>query len=630
MSDRPAIPIYIQRELLFECRYRCACDCEPVSLEKAHIIPWCETQDHSAPNLVVLCANCHTRSHAEKWPESQLRKFKQKPCALERDRLPPMSGDQKAMVDFIISTNVDVMTEKERQRFAMMAAAYVGVTFREVSIVAVVPTNSSLLRLELPRGAAERLIRGFQSEDPRLVSFLDEFSRAEFMVNFSRSKSGLSPEEEFPIFGPKGGIKIIETARPTPADRPPVTNVKEEGLESLIVAAMTGFGWIAGTNADYDREYAVDLAQLTAFLEVTQKEVAAELQLRTDGPVRRKFLAQLQGEITRRGTIDVMRKGVKHGPHSIDLFYGTPSPENKEAVRRHAANRFSVTRQLHYSREQTKRALDLALFINGLPVATFELKNSLTKQTAEDAEEQYKRDRDPRETLFAFGRCVVHFAMDDHEVRMCTELKGKNGMAKDSWFLPFNQGWNHGAGNPVNPYGIMTDYLWRRILTPGGLTDILENYAQIVEERNEKTGRKKRVQIFPRYHQLDVVRKLLADAAWYGAGKRYLIQHSAGSGKSNSIAWLAHQLIGLRKDGKEVFDSIIVVTDRRILDQQIRETIKSFAQVSSIIGAVKESDGTSKTQQLTKFLKEGKKLIVSTVQTFPFVLDSIGNEHRPA
>jgi type I restriction enzyme R subunit len=170
--------------------------------------------------------------------------------------------------------------------------------------------------------------------------------------------------------------------------------------------------------------------------------------------------------------------------------------------------------------------------------------------------------------------------------------------------------------------------MWRRILTPSGLTEILEDYAQIVEEKNEKTGKKKRVQIFPRYHQLDVVRKLLADAAWFGAGKRYLIQHSAGSGKSNSIAWLAHQLIGLRKDGKEVFDSIIVVTDRRILDKQIRDTIKGFAQVSSIIGAVKEGDGQSKTQQLSNFLKQGKKIIISTVQTFPFVLDQIGEEHR--
>ncbi len=624
MSNRPAIPRQTQLDLLFECRYRCACDCEPVSLEKAHIRPWSETQDHSFANLVVLCANCHTRADTEEWPESQLRRFKQQPCALERDCLPTVSGEQKAMIDFVIAMHPDAMNEKERLRFAMMAAAYAGVSFTEISVVAVAATNSSLVRLELPKAAAERIILGFQSEDPRLVSFLGDFAQAEALVRIGKEEQGTLAV----CYGAEGGIKRIETARPTSAEILPVTNTKEEGLESLIFNSMTSFGWLAGKNADYDREYAVDLSQLAAFLEATQEQTAAALQLGADGPERRKFLAHLQGEITRRGTIDVLRKGVKHGKFQLDLFYGTPSPENQKAVARHAANRFSVTRQLHYSREQTRRALDLALFINGLPVATFELKNSLTKQTAEDAELQYKQDRDPRETLFLFGRCVVHFALDDHEVRMCTELKGSKGMAKDSWFLPFNQGWNDGAGNPPNLYGIKTDYLWRRILTPGGLTDILENYAQIVEVKNEKTGKKKRVQIFPRYHQLDVVRKLLADAAWFGAGKRYLIQHSAGSGKSNSIAWLAHQLIGLHKDGAEVFDSIIVITDRRLLDKQIRETIKGFAQVGSIIGAVKEGAGNSKTEQLSKFLRDGKKLIISTVQTFPFVLDSIGEAHR--
>jgi len=310
------------------------------------------------------------------------------------------------------------------------------------------------------------------------------------------------------------------------------------------------------------------------------------------------------------------------------LYTSYTEEPNTKAVARHAANRFSITRQLYYSREETKRALDLCAFINGLPVATFELKNSLTKQTVEDAIEQYKRDRDPQETLFKFGRCVVHFAIDDQEVAMCTALKGSKGIAKESWFLPFNQGWNDGAGNPPNPDGIKTDYLWKRILTPASLTDILENFAQVVEKENPKTGQKKQVQIFPRYHQLDVVRQLLADALACGAGQRYLIQHSAGSGKSNSIAWLAHQLIGLRKEGADVFDSIIVITDRRLLDKQIRKTIKGFAQVGSIIGAVKEGTGTSKTEQLAHYLRDGKKLIICTVQTFPEVLKKIGEEHR--
>ena len=250
-----------------------------------------------------------------------------------------------------------------------------------------------------------------------------------------------------------------------------------------------------------------------------------------DTSAARKFLARLQGEIAKRGTIDVLRHGVRHGAHDLDLFYGTPSAGNVQAQQRFEQNRFTVVRQLRYSRDETQRALDIGLFINGLPVFTFELKNSLTKQTVHDAVWQYQKDRNPREKLFEFGRCVAHFAVDESDVRFCTHLKGKA-----SWFLPFNRGWNDGAGNPPNPSGIKTDYLWREVLTRESLTDILENYAQVVEAKDEKTGKKKRTQIWPRYQQLDVVRRLLADAATRGAGRRYLIQHSAGSGKSNSIA----------------------------------------------------------------------------------------------
>lgn len=416
------------------------------------------------------------------------------------------------------------------------------------------------------------------------------------------------------------------------------TDTTERGLERLICTALTGApgdagtvaaaqvrerpaeygaGWSGGRPEDYDREYCVDLAQLAAFVRETQPDAADALDLGQDGPTRRKFLARLQGEISRRGTIDVLRHGLKHGAHHLDLFYGAPSPGNARAAERHAANRFSVTRQLRYSRDDTQHALDLGLFINGLPVATFELKNSLTKQTVADAVQQYQRDRDPRERLFEFGRCVVHFAVDDQAVRFCTHLKGKG-----SWFLPFDQGWNDGAGNPPNPNGLKTDYLWRRILTRAGLTDILENYAQIVATKDEKTGRKKAMQVWPRFHQLDVVRRLLADAQARGAGRRYLIQHSAGSGKSNSIAWLAHQLIGLSRDGAAVFDSIIVVTDRRILDQQIRDTIRQFAQVGATVGHAEHSG------DLRRFIAEGKKIVISTVQKFPFILDEIGAEPR--
>jgi type I restriction enzyme R subunit len=417
------------------------------------------------------------------------------------------------------------------------------------------------------------------------------------------------------------------------------TDTSEKGLETLIMRHMTdtdglaivanqvaerpppygGTGYTAGSAQDYDRAYAHDVPQLFAFLRASQPEAFKKLALSgandTKDINRLKFLARLSGEIGKRGVIDVLRKGLEHGPVHFDLFYGTPSPGNARAEKLHAENRFSITRQLAYSMDETRRALDMCLFINGLPIATFELKNSLTKQTVEDAVEQYRRDRDPRERLFEFGRCVVHFAVDDSEVWMCTELKGKS-----SWFLPFNKGYNDGAGNPPNADGLKTDYLWKEVLTPTGLTNILENYAQIVEEKDPRTGQKKRRQVWPRYHQLGVVRQALADVRTQGAGKRYLIQHSAGSGKSNSIAWLAHQLIGLKRNDKEVCDSVIVVTDRRLLDDQIQTTIKQFMQVGATVGHAKDSG------DLRKFIQDGKKIIVSTVQKFPFILDEIAME----
>jgi type I restriction enzyme R subunit len=417
------------------------------------------------------------------------------------------------------------------------------------------------------------------------------------------------------------------------------TDTSEKGLETLIIRHMTGTdglavspnmvaerpppyggtGYTAGSAQDYDRAHALDVPQLFAFLRATQPEAFRRLALvdpnDTKDINRLKFLARLSGEIGKRGVIDVLRKGVEHGPVHFDLFYGTPSPGNLKAEKLNAENRFSISRQLAYSMDETRRALDLGLFINGLPIATFELKNSLTKQTVEDAVQQYRRDRDPRERLFEFGRCMVHLAVDDSEVRMCTELRGKG-----SWFLPFNKGYHDGAGNPPNPQGLKTDYLWKEVLTPAGLTNILENYAQIVEEKDPRTGKKKRKQVWPRYHQLRLVRQALADVRAHGAGKRYLIQHSAGSGKSNSIAWLAHQLIGLKRDDKEVFDSVIVVTDRRLLDDQIQTTIKQFMQVGATVGHAERSG------DLRRFIEEGKKIIVSTVQKFPFILDEIATE----
>lgn len=414
------------------------------------------------------------------------------------------------------------------------------------------------------------------------------------------------------------------------------TDISEKGLETLVMRHMTGedglavtpgaarekpdltgIGYFAGSPKDYDRAQALDVPQLFSFLRVTQPQAFKKLVM-TDDPTNincLKFFSRLSAEIRKGGVIDVLRNGVEHGPLHFDLFYGTPSPGNAKAEALHAQNRFSITRQLAYSKDEARRALDLCLFINGLPIATFELKNSLTKQTVEGAVQQYKRDRDPRERLFEFGRCVVHFAVDESEVQMCTELAGKR-----SWFLPFNKGYHDGAGNPPNPDGLKTDYLWKEVLTPAGLTNILENYAQIVGEKDPRTGRKKRKQVWPRYHQLGLVRQALADVRVHGAGKRYLIQHSAGSGKSNSIAWLAHQLIGLKRADKEVFDSVIVVTDRRLLDDQIQTTIKQFMQVGATVGHAERSG------DLRKFIEERKKIIVSTVQKFPFILNEIATE----
>ena len=398
----------------------------------------------------------------------------------------------------------------------------------------------------------------------------------------------------------------------------PVEKVGIHPALSEAPAPYAGAGYVQGDPDDYDRQRAVDLVQLGAFLEATQPEVASRLSLAEDTPIRRKFLARLQGAIAKKGVIHILRHGMGHGSiTNLSLFYGTPSAGNRKAQENYAANIFSITRQLRYSQDGSAHSLDLCLFINGLPFATFELKNRITKQTYHDAIQQYQRDRSPLELLFHFGRCVVHFAVDDQEIWMCTHLQGAN-----SWFLPFNKGWNDGAGNPPNPAGLKTDYLWKEVLARDSLTDILENYAQIVEKKDEKTGKKKFTQIFPRYHQLSVVRQILADVAAFGIGGRYLIQHSAGSGKSNSIAWLSHQLIDMEKDGRKVFDSIIVVTDRRVLDKQIKETIKQYAQVSATVGHANRSG------DLRTFIQSGKKIIISTLQKFPFVLDEIGDAHR--
>lgn len=395
------------------------------------------------------------------------------------------------------------------------------------------------------------------------------------------------------------------------------TDKTEKGFETLIVNWLVDQnGYQQGTNEDYNKEYAIDETRLFRFLNDTQPKEMDKLGVNQSDQKKRQFLNRLSGEITRRGIIDVLRNGIKAYPADLILFYFTPTENNEQAKRLFDKNIFSVTRQLRYAIDASKLALDLCLFINGLPVITIELKNHFTGQTTADAVEQYKKDRNPRELLFSFKRCIVHFAVDDQTIQFCTKLCGKA-----SWFLPFNKGYRDGAGNPPNPEGIMTDYLWKDILTKMKLSRIIENYVQVVVEENPETRKKSVKQIWPRYHQLDCVEKLLADVRQYGVGKRYLIQHSAGSGKSNSIAWLAHQLIGLERDGRPMIDSVIVVTDRRILDKQIRDTIKQFMQVKNTVVWAQHSG------DLKKAIQDGKRIIVTTVEKFPYISQEIGQEH---
>jgi type I restriction enzyme R subunit len=397
-----------------------------------------------------------------------------------------------------------------------------------------------------------------------------------------------------------------------------LTNTKEAGLENLIINHLIKYnGYEQGFNDDYNRDYAIDEVRLLRFLKSTQPKEVEKLGILHSDHKKNKFFNRLQGEIAKRGVIDVLRKGINVYPANLIMFYMTPTELNYKAKTMFNKNIFSVTRQLMYSKDNTQLALDFVIFINGLPVITCELKNRLTKQSVDDAVQQYKLDRDPRELLFQFKRCMVHFAVDDNEVKFCTKLDGKK-----SWFLPFNKGFNGGAGNPPNPNGLKTDYLWKNIFRKKELANIIENYAQVIVEVDEQTKKKSYKQIFPRYHQLSVVKALLADAKEKGPGQKYLIQHSAGSGKSNSIAWTAHQLVGLEKNGKSVFDSIIVVTDRINLDKQIKNTIKQFMQVSSTVGHAESSD------DLRKLITQGKKIIVTTVHKFPYILDEIGTSHR--
>lgn len=396
-----------------------------------------------------------------------------------------------------------------------------------------------------------------------------------------------------------------------------VTDTSEKNLETILVSYLCDAqSYEEGTSEDYNKNYALDTERVKRFILSTQKKKAENTACFTSEVSERKFFAELNKQLASRGITDVLRKGFRYISELFDMYYPLPSELNPTAQEMYAKNIFCVTRQLFYSKDNSN-SIDVMVSLNGMPVMTMELKNHYTNQTVENAIRQYQTDRDASDPLLVPKRCAVHFAVDDDNIRMCTWLCGKS-----SWFLPFDKGLNGGAGNPVNPNGLRTSYLWEDILKKESLSDILENYAQVVKKKDEKTGKEKVSVVWPRYHQLEVVRQLLAETRAKGVGQRYLIQHSAGSGKSNSITWLAYQLVGLLDGTEPLMDSVIVVTDRVNLDKQIRDNIASFKRLSNLVAWADSAE------TLRKNLESGKKIIITIVHKFPFILETIGSEMK--
>lgn len=391
-----------------------------------------------------------------------------------------------------------------------------------------------------------------------------------------------------------------------------VSKTNEAALEECVEQALLVNGYEKSNNADYNTEFAIDEKKFWEFLENTQSKELDKLRDRYNW--QRLILERLDRKIKKDGIINVLKRGLQIDNAELTLLYRMPYNNlSQDVIKNFDSNIFSIARQIYFSADNAQ-SIDIVLFINGLAIATFELKNPWTGQNYYHARKQYCNDRDPKETLFQFGRCLVHFAVDPDGIYMTTKLAGKS-----TYFLPFNKGNNQGKGNPVNIDGHRTAYLWQEVLTKYSLTNIIEHFAKLITEKNKKTGKSKKTLFFPRYHQLGVVRNILQDSKDKGAGQKYLIQHSAGSGKSNSITWLGYQLVELYdQDGKNnVFDSVIVVTDRKVLDKQLKENIKSFSETKNIVAHAFNS------QELKTSLENGKKLIITTIQKFPFIIDGI-------
>ncbi len=398
----------------------------------------------------------------------------------------------------------------------------------------------------------------------------------------------------------------------------------EAAFETAIVTDLVEQrGWVEGSPDDFDRQLALVPKDIFAFIEATQPELWGDFRKQHRDGLESSLLDTVVKMLDSRGTLDCLRHGIKFYGKKIDLAYFKPAHGlNPELEARYAQNRLVVTRQVKFIPNK-EDAIDIVLLVNGLPVATVELKNPFTGQRALNAIRQYMQDRDPRQPIFAFKtRAIVHFAVDPDAVSMTTRLAGSS-----TFFLPFDRGSNGagnpgGAGNPPNPDGCRTAYLWEHVWQRDSFLDILARFAHLVTDEKVENGKKlvKETMIFPRFHQLDAVRKLETAARAEGPGCNYLVQHSAGSGKSNSIAWLAHRLASLHDaSDRKLFDSVIVVTDRRVLDKQLQDTIFQFEHKAGVVARIDEHS-----DQLADALAGGTPIIITTLQKFPFVTKKIG------
>jgi type I restriction enzyme R subunit len=379
-----------------------------------------------------------------------------------------------------------------------------------------------------------------------------------------------------------------------------------------------------GSPTDFDMHYALDTKYFWQFLENTQAEELEKLKKNSQNDWQRKVLERFDRLIKKHGVLHLLKKGLSVDDAHLNLMYPAPLASSSDSVKQNFnSNIFSSTRQIRYSLANPLQEIDMVLFINGIALVTLELKNHWTGQNARyHGQKQYRNDRDISQPLLQFGRCLVHMAVDTDEVYMTTKLAGKS-----TFFLPFNKGNNHGQGNPPNPSGHKTSYLWEEVFSKASLANIIQHFVRL--DGSSKDDLKKRTLFFPRYQQLDVVRKLVEHASINGVGHTYLVQHSAGSGKSNSITWAAYQLIeaypisanipGSKGIDQPLFDTVIVVTDRRLLDKQIRENIKEFSEVKNIVAPA------FKSSELKSALENGKKIIITTIQKFPFILDGLEN-----